>query len=81
MLTSCAPGGSETGRAGWLLTFHFDAELIEALKTAIPYFDSYGVTREWRKDATEWWVSRDYEHVLGRLFTNFTVFRDAPRLL
>jgi len=81
MLTSCAPGGSETGRAGWLLTFHFDAELIQALKTAIPYYDSYGVAREWRPEQKEWFVSRDYEPVLEKLFSNFTVFRDAPRLL
>ena len=80
-LATCIPGGSADRRPGWIITFLFDAETIQALKAAVPYWDDYGVAREWRGDEREWWVSRDYEDKLGKLFPNFEAFRTAPRML
>lgn len=74
LLTSCIRGGSEDGEPGWIITFHYRADLVDAIKV-IPY-----TRREWRPDEHKWWVSETYEAVLLGLFTNFKAFRDQPRM-
>ncbi len=65
-LTSCIKGGDTNGRAGWLIQFHYDAEFIEKLKSAIPHLN-----REWRPDTKTWWVDEVYEDELDQLFVNW----------
>ncbi len=65
-LRQCIRGGSKTGRAGYLITFDYDEELVETLKHLIPHTE-----REWRQDDKVWWISITFEEVLKSLFHNF----------
>ena len=49
MLTSCIKGGSKSGKTGWIIQFHYEEAVIEALKAAIPHTE-----REWRAENTTW---------------------------
>jgi len=65
-LTQCIRGGSKDGMAGFVIAFHYDQDLVESLKQAVPRTE-----REWREDSKTWWVSTAYENVLKSLFSNF----------
>jgi len=64
-LTQCIKGGSIDGRAGYIISFNYDSEVVERIKT-IPH--NY---REWRPDEKTWWISGEYENTLESLFNNF----------
>jgi len=65
-LTMCARGGSSDGRGGFVLQFHYDTEFVEELKRTIPH-----THREWMPESKIWWVSKDYDEILQKLFANF----------
>ena len=65
-LTQCIRGGSQEGRSGFILAFHYDLDVVEALKRAIPHTE-----REWREEQKVWWVSERYEEPLKSMFGNF----------
>ena len=65
-LTQCIRGGSQDKRNGFIIGFHYDQDVVENLKTAIPH-----TKREWREDTKTWWVSVDYEDFLKKQFSNF----------
>ena len=64
-LTQCIRGGSQDGRAGFLIAFNYNPELVELIKK-IPH-----THREWHEDTKTWWVSEGFEHTLKALFGNF----------
>lgn len=64
------------GRTGWRIAFEYDAETIEALKTAIPH-----TQRLWDADNREWWIDGEYEDAILTLFPGFEAFLNQPRLL
>lgn len=76
-LTKCYPCDEDGGeyRAGWRIVFRYDAELVERLKAAIPHYD-----RKWWPEKLEWWVAIEHEATLRRLFPDFALYADAPRL-
>jgi len=65
-LAQCIRGGSQDGKSGYIIAFHYDADLIEKLKRTIPHTD-----REWREDSKTWWVSIARESELMAMFSNF----------
>lgn len=65
-LKQCIRGGDENMREGFIIAFNYDKDAVEALKKLVPHTD-----REWRADSETWWVSKDYEAQLNRLFSNF----------
>jgi len=65
-LTQCIRGGDINGRGGFIIAFHYDQELVEQLKRAIPH-----TQREWRDNDKTWWVSSQYEDTLKKIFQNF----------
>lgn len=65
-LTACIRGGSKEGRAGFIISFPYNEELVETLKRTIPHTE-----REWREDEKVWWISVRYEDVLKLMFSNF----------
>jgi hypothetical protein len=65
-LTQCIRGGDKDGRSGFIIGFHYDQDLVEHLKQAIPHTE-----REWREDQKVWWISLAYENILKELFSNF----------
>lgn len=76
-LRSCYPAGDADGRPGYRIAFDYDAELVEALKAAVPHTE-----REWHpKPVLEWWISEQYEPELRRLFPDFETYANQPRLL
>jgi len=62
-------------RGGWCIGFHYDAELVETLKKAVPHMD-----REWNADKKLWWIDGRYEGILLNLFPGFAVFKNQPSL-
>ena len=76
-LTQCVRGGSSDKRTGYTLKFWYDAQVVEALKSAVPHTE-----REWRETTTEWWVSEAYTEQLKKLFSNFEalIFRQEKLL-
>ena len=64
------------GAPGWLIAFQYDADLVEALKRAVPHTD-----RSWYEDNREWFVKETYEPVLRRLFSNVDEFKSQLRML
>lgn len=75
-LRYCHPTGDADGRPGWVIGFTYDRDKIETLKAAVPH-----THRDWRAETVDWWVSAEYEATLRRLFKNFALYADAPRLL
>uniref|UniRef100_A0A6M3KVI6 Uncharacterized protein n=1 Tax=viral metagenome TaxID=1070528 RepID=A0A6M3KVI6_9ZZZZ len=69
-LTQCYRQGD-----GWCIAFGYDAQKIEALKAAIPH-----TARSWSPEAKQWWVDKNYEIEMLRLFPDFEVFQKQPRL-
>jgi len=65
-LTQCIRGGDRDRRNGFIIAFHYDQDVVENLKMAIPHTE-----REWREDSKTWWVSEEYNDVLQSLFGNF----------
>lgn len=65
-LTQCIRGGSLDRRSGFVIAFHYDEDVVENLKMAIPHTE-----REWREGSKTWWVSVDYEDFLKKQFGNF----------
>jgi len=65
-LAQCVRGGSKDGQSGFIISFRYDQDLVEALKQSIPH-----TYREWREEDKTWWVSVEYEHILRNLFPNF----------
>jgi len=65
-LSQCVRHGDAEGREGYLLAFAYDEATVEKLKTSIPHTE-----RNWNPETKTWWVSREYEEVLRRLFPNF----------
>lgn len=60
---------------GWRIAFAYDADVVEALKAAVPH-----VHRSWDGEAKEWWVAGEYEDVLLKLFPSFRAFLEQPQL-
>ncbi|MFH1602482.1 MAG: hypothetical protein ABIH03_01075 [Pseudomonadota bacterium] len=76
-LKRCYRAGSEEGRPGWRIAFPFDEAVLERLESAIPWYD-----RQWHpRPVWEWWIAAEHEATLRRLFADFGLFADAPRLL
>lgn len=67
-LTQAFRAGYE-GRAGWCITFRFDADVIRALKERVPWAD-----RSWDGETKTWWVSAEFEDVLLKLLPDFEVY-------
>ena len=65
-LTQCIRGGDKDGRAGFLISFQYNQEIVETLKRAIPHTE-----REWREDSRTWWISIRFEDALKLMFSNF----------
>ena len=65
-LTQCIRGGSQDGQDGFIIGFHYDQDVVENLKMAIPHTE-----REWRAGTKTWWVSVGYEDFLKKQFSNF----------
>lgn len=65
-LTQCIRGGSQDMKAGFIISFNYDLELVEKLKHQIPH-----THREWRENSKTWWISEQYENVLKEMFSNF----------
>ncbi len=65
-LTQCVRGGSQDGKLGWLISFKYDAEVVQQLKQSIPHTD-----REWRPLDITWWISEAYAPTLADIFSNF----------
>ncbi len=65
-LTQCIKGGSSDKRSGFIISFGYDVDTIETLKSSVPH-----TFREWHEDTKTWWVSQEYESVLNTLFKNF----------
>jgi len=59
-------GGSSEGKAGYLLTFDYDSDIIQRLKDTIP-----GYLREWHPDTKTWWVSELCEKSINDIFKGF----------
>ena len=59
-------GGSQVGKPGFLISFDYDAELVQRLKDTIPAH-----LREWRPEGKKWWVSEYCEKQLNNLFPGF----------
>ncbi len=67
--------GKWEGRAGWFVAFAYDAETVEALKRAIPHVD-----RAWDAENKIWWVSKDYEEDILRMFPGFEAHLKQPSM-
>ena len=65
-LTQWSRSGDIDGRSGFVIGFHYDQDLVEKLKQAIPHTE-----REWRENTKVWWISNQYEDALKSLFSNF----------
>ena len=65
-LTQCIRGGSQDKRAGFIIAFPYNQDIVETLKRTIPHID-----REWQEDSKTWWVNVKYEWVLKSMFSNF----------
>ena len=65
-LTQCIRGGSQDRRSGFIIGFHYDQDVVENLKMAIPHTE-----REYYPASRQWWISIAYEDVLNKLFSNF----------
>lgn len=61
-------GDSNGVRAGWRITFDYDEELIERIKT-IP-----ASQREWNPDGRFWWVAVEHEQELCTLLPGFELY-------
>lgn len=59
-------GGSSLGKPGYLLTFDYDAQVVEKLKATVP-----SQFREWRPEEKVWWVSELCEKQINDLFPGF----------
>ncbi len=65
-LTVCQPASDDQHRSGYVLGFQYDLDVVEDLKRLIPH-----TYRSWDADNKTWWVSKEYEAVLVKLFKNF----------
>lgn len=59
-------GGSRDGRPGYLISFEYDADLVQRLKATVP-----ASLREWRPEEKRWWVSELCQKPLNDLFPGF----------
>ena len=69
-------GGSRDGKPGYLISFEYDTELVQRLKSTVR-----GDMREWRPEEKRWWVSEFYEKALDSLFPGFLEAVKATRPL
>jgi len=65
-LRQCFVAGSEEGKKGYCISFDYDQDVVENIKSMIPH-----TYREWREATKVWWVAEEYEDVLNKLFPNF----------
>jgi len=66
--------GRWENRPGWYIAFAYDADTVETLKRAIPHVD-----RAWDGENKIWWVAKEYEGKLLKLFPGFEVhLNQAP---
>jgi len=65
-LTQCIQAGDKDGRAGYVISFVYDEQVVETLKGLVPHTD-----REWRPENKTWWISERYQGSLKGLFPNF----------
>lgn len=65
-LSNCYKGGNSDGQPGYWIGFHYDADVVEALKAAVPH-----THRRWNSETKLWWISMDYDVWLCETFGNF----------
>jgi len=63
-------------RPGWRIRFTYDADLIDALKTAVPSRD-----RAWFAETKEWWFAEEHEETVLALLPGLEVHLRQPQLL
>ena len=59
-------GGSREGKPGYLISFEYDAEIVQRLKETVPWN-----LREWRPEEKKWWVSEYCQKQLNDIFSGF----------
>jgi len=68
--------GNSQGEEGYIISFNYDYDLIEKLKSTIPHN-----FREWNPDKKHWWVSSYCEKQINNLFPGFLEAVRAQRTL
>jgi len=58
--------GSRDGKPGYLISFEYDTELVQRLKSTVP-----ASLREWRPEEKRWWVSELCQKPLNDIFPHF----------
>lgn len=70
-LTGAWRAGHPTGRyPGWNITVKFDADVVKALKKAVPW-----THRTYDEETNIWWVDVKYEGALLQLFPGFLAYQ------